>query len=94
MLERICPTTWNTAIGAVVRMISSVGGINPPCSAGIALPSAGYACAAFESTTHHPITNMNCISVSVIGLGNPLSIDLEDVLVMAELMYLCPTFHR
>lgn len=59
-----------------------------PClRAGIVVFKRGKRCAMYARRRHHPETNANCIIVRVIGLGNALSIDFEEVLVKAEVRY-------
>ena len=59
-----------------------------PCfRAGIALFRGGKTLARKAKNIHQPETKANCMMVSVIGFGLAFRIDLEDVLVSAELMY-------
>ena len=55
--------------------------------AGIAVFRRGNILASHARKRHQPETKANCIIVSVIGLGKALRMDLEDVLVKAELKY-------
>ncbi len=54
---------------------------------GMAVCRRGKRRASDAKNRHHPETKANCIIVSVIGLGKALSMDLEEVLVNAELKY-------
>ena len=60
--------------------------------AGIAVFRRGNRRASHARKRHQPETKANCMIVSVIGLGKALRMDLEDVLVKAELKY--QTRHR
>lgn len=55
--------------------------------AGMALFRRGKRRARNAENRHHPETKANCIMVRVIGLGKALRMDLEEVLVRAELKY-------
>ena len=59
-----------------------------PCfRAGIIVRSCGKMRARDANSIHHAETKANCMMVRVIGLGKELRIDLEEVLVRAELKY-------
>lgn len=59
----------------------------PFFKAGMAVCRRGKRRARDAKNRHHPETKANCIIVRVIGLGKALSMDLEEVLVKAELRY-------
>lgn len=59
----------------------------PFFKAGMVVCSRGKRCARDAKKRHHPETKANCIIVRVIGFGKALSMDLEEVLVKAELKY-------
>jgi hypothetical protein len=71
----------------VVLITSRLGYRIPFFKAGIALRRHGNKCARYAKNTHQKDTKANWTSVKVIGFGNMLRIDLEEVFVRAELMY-------
>ena len=85
--DRMCPPIWKRARGIVVTITSRLGYRMPFFKAGIAICRRGNRRARDAKNRHHPETNANCIIVRVIGLGKALRMDLEEVLVSAELKY-------
>ena len=59
----------------------------PFLRAGIVILRRGNRRARYAKKRHQPETKANWIIVRVIGLGNAFSIDLDEVLVKAELKY-------
>ena len=71
----------------VAVITSRLGYRIPFLSAGMAVLRRGKRRASNAKHKHHPETRANCIIVRVIGLGKALRMDLEEVLVRAELKY-------
>jgi hypothetical protein len=59
----------------------------PFFSAGIDLFRMGKIEARYASMRHQIETEANCTIVNVTGFGNAVSIDFEEVLVSADVMY-------
>ena len=59
----------------------------PYLRAGTVFRMAANRCARFAKSRHHSDTNANWTTVRVIGFGNALRIDLDEVFVRAELRY-------
>jgi hypothetical protein len=59
----------------------------PFFSAGIDLFKMGKIEARYARIRHQMETDANCTIVNVTGFGNAVSIDLEEVLVSADVMY-------
>lgn len=59
----------------------------PFLRAGTLLFSQGKTADRFANNRHHIETNANCTIVRVIGLGRAFNIDLDDVFVVAEVVY-------
>lgn len=84
---RMCPRSWNTARGSTVFMTSTDGFRKPFFSAGMARRRDGNRDARVVRTEHHIDTKANWTIVRVIGFGSVVRIDLEEVLVRAEVIY-------
>ena len=81
------PSSWNTDKGSAVRRTSIDGFRRPFLRAGTLRLSDGNTEAAVASTRHQNETDANCMIVSVAGLSNAFSMDFEDVLVRADVIY-------
>jgi hypothetical protein len=84
---RICPSNWNPARGRAVMITSRDGRNMPLRRAGIAVFNPGKSVEQYVRSRHQNDTKANCIRVSVTGLGSAVNMDLEDVLVTADVMY-------
>lgn len=73
--------------GNAVYKTSQEGRLRPFFRAGIALFSEGKIEDKLVNIKHQMDTEANCTIVRVAGLGNAFKIDLEEVLVNAEVMY-------
>ena len=81
------PSSWNTDRGSAVANTSQEGFRSPFFRAGIDLFSEGNIDDSDVRMKHHKDTDANWMMVRVAGLGKALRIDLEEVLVRAEVMY-------
>jgi hypothetical protein len=59
----------------------------PFLRAGTLFLSQGKIADKYANNRHHIETNANCTIVRVIGLGRAFKMDLEDVFVVAEVIY-------
>ena len=84
---RMCPSNWNPASGRAVMITSRDGGNMPLRRAGIACFNPGKRDEQYVRSRHQNDTKANCMMVRVTGLGSAVNIDLEDVLVTADVMY-------
>lgn len=63
------------------------GGKMPLRRAGMAVFKAGKSFEQYVSSRHQNETKANCMMVRVTGLGSVVNMDLEDVLVTADVIY-------
>ena len=83
----MCPASWKRDSGRTVEIISVDGYWIPSLRAGMVRFRMGKTDARCASTRHHIETKPNCTIVRVIGFGRASKIDLDEVLVSAEVMY-------
>jgi hypothetical protein len=83
----ICPSNWNPARGRAVMITSRDGRNMPLRRAGIAVFNPGKSDEQYVRSRHQNDTKANCMTVRVTGLGSAVRMDLEDVLVTADVMY-------
>lgn len=85
--ERMCPPSWKRARGSVVAITSRLIGRIPCLKAGTATRKVGDRLASCAKKKHQKETKANWTIVKVIGRRKAFRMDLEDVLVKAELRY-------
>ena len=82
-----CPSSWKIERGSAVASTSQEGLRSPFFNAGIDLFSPGKSVEIDVRMKHHSETEANWMMVKVAGFGKALRIDLDEVLVRAEVMY-------